>query len=134
MMKRIFLVLISVFAMAQWAFAAVDINSADVQALATVKSIGPKKAKAIVDYRTQNGPFKTVDDLTNVKGIKAKTLAKIRPELTVGGTSTNNSMVSTATSAAKDSAKTMVNDAKKQATEKASNKAVDVLKGAAGIK
>jgi len=62
----------------------VNINTADVKTLDTVKGIGPKKAQAIVDYRTKHGPFKSVDDLTNVPGIKAKTLEKLRANLTVG--------------------------------------------------
>jgi competence protein ComEA len=64
---------------------AVDINTADEKELATVKGIGPAKAKAIVDYRKKNGPFKSVDDLTNVKGFDAKSIATVKGELTAGG-------------------------------------------------
>lgn len=61
----------------------VNINSADEKALASVKGIGKKKAKTIVDYRIKNGNFKSVDDLKNVKGIKQKWLDKHSAELTV---------------------------------------------------
>ena len=56
----------------------VDINAADVQALEALKGVGDKKAQAIVDYRTKNGEFKSVDDLTSVKGISDKFLAKLK--------------------------------------------------------
>ncbi|MBU0455907.1 MAG: helix-hairpin-helix domain-containing protein [Gammaproteobacteria bacterium] len=58
-------------------------NKADASTLESVKGIGPKKAQAIVDYRTQNGPFKSIDDLTKVKGIGSKKLAKIAQQITV---------------------------------------------------
>jgi competence protein ComEA len=61
----------------------VNINSADETALAAVKGIGKKKAKAIVDYRTKNGSFKSIDDLKNVKGIKQKWLDKHRAQLII---------------------------------------------------
>jgi competence protein ComEA len=55
----------------------VNVNSASAQEIATMlKGIGEKKAQDIVDYRTEHGPFKTVDDLSNVKGIGAATLKK----------------------------------------------------------
>lgn len=41
-----------------------------------LKGIGEKKAQDIVDYRTEHGPFKTVSDLGNVKGIGDATLKK----------------------------------------------------------
>ena len=41
------------------------------------------KAQAIVDYRKLNGPFKSVDDLKNVKGIGAKRYEKLKADLTV---------------------------------------------------
>ena len=61
----------------------VNINSADAAALTKIKGIGPKKAKAIVDYRKANGKFKKADDLQKVKGIGAKTLEKIKASLTI---------------------------------------------------
>jgi competence protein ComEA len=60
----------------------ININTADEAALTSLKGIGKTKAKAIIDYRQQNGPFKTVDDLTKVKGIGDKTLAALRAQLT----------------------------------------------------
>lgn len=57
----------------------ININKADIVTLAeNLKGIGVKKAKAIVDYREENGSFSTIDDITNVKGIGAKTLEKNR--------------------------------------------------------
>ncbi|MBN1684131.1 MAG: helix-hairpin-helix domain-containing protein [Gammaproteobacteria bacterium] len=61
----------------------VDINKADEGTLQQVKGIGPKRARAIVEYRTAHGPFKSIDDLKNVKGIGIKRLTKIIEHLTV---------------------------------------------------
>lgn len=58
----------------------VNINTASPAALAEqLPGIGPAKARAIVTYREQNGPFESVDELIEVKGIGPKTLAAIRP-------------------------------------------------------
>ncbi len=67
------------------ASAAVNINTATKDELIALPGIGPAKAQAIVDYRKQNGPFKSVDDLRNVKGIGAKRLDKLRADITAGG-------------------------------------------------
>ncbi len=68
---------------------AIDINSATAEQLDKgLKGIGPKKGADIVKYRDTNGPFKSVDDLANVPGIKGKTLDKIKPMVTVGGAPT----------------------------------------------
>ncbi len=61
----------------------VNINTADASLLDTVPGIGPSIAQAIVTYRRENGPFKTVEDLVNVPGIGPKTLSKIAPFVTV---------------------------------------------------
>lgn len=53
---------------------AVNINTADVQALTKLKGVGARKAEAIVAYRKTNGAFKTVDQLAEVKGIGEKTV------------------------------------------------------------
>jgi len=62
----------------------VDLNTADEATLKSLKGIGPVKAKAIVDYRQTNGPFKSVDDLKKVPGIGAKLLAQLKGKVTVG--------------------------------------------------
>ncbi|MDJ1140431.1 ComEA family DNA-binding protein [Marinicella marina] len=74
--------LIAVFLFAQSAMAAVNVNKADAAQIAEeLKGIGLSKATAIVAYRTQNGPFKTVEQLTEVKGIGLKTVEKNRSEI-----------------------------------------------------
>ena len=67
------------------AFAApVNINTANKHELAGLDGIGPAKAEAIIKYRDAIGPFKTVEDVGNVKGIGDKLLAKLRDQITVG--------------------------------------------------
>lgn len=61
----------------------VNINTADVAELTTLSGIGQKKAAAIISYREENGPFKTVEDLKEVSGIGEKTVEKLRPSITV---------------------------------------------------
>lgn len=56
----------------------VNINTADLQQLQQLNGIGAKKAQAILEYRQQNGKFKNLDDLKNVKGIGPKMLEKNR--------------------------------------------------------
>jgi len=63
----------------------VNINSATAAELDSLSGIGPTKAQAIVDYRNQNGPFRSIDDLLNVTGIGPKTLETIRDQITVIG-------------------------------------------------
>lgn len=61
---------------------AIDINAADVAALEQIKGVGPAKAAAIVKYRDDNGPFKSVDELVNVPGIGEKSLEQMKPQIT----------------------------------------------------
>ena len=60
-----------------------NVNTASATELTALKGIGEAKAKAIVDYREKNGPYKTVDDLKNVRGIGDKMLDTLRPQLSV---------------------------------------------------
>lgn len=63
----------------------VDINSADAETIsAELKGIGLSKAQAIVEYRKEHGPFKTVDELTEVKGIGARTVEINRKDILLG--------------------------------------------------
>lgn len=87
-MKKILWVLAMFFAFTSMAFAAVNLNTATKEELDAVKGIGPAKAQAIIDYRSKNGPFKSVDDLKNVNGFGDKTVAKMRSELSVSGATT----------------------------------------------
>ncbi len=61
----------------------VNINSADIDELTLIKGIGEAKASAIIDYRTENGLFESVEELVNVSGIGEKLLKKIYPYVTV---------------------------------------------------
>jgi competence protein ComEA len=64
-------------------YAAVDINRASVKELSSLKGIGTKKAKAIVEYRKLHC-FKSVDDIVKVKGIGKKFLEKNKKDLKAG--------------------------------------------------
>ena len=61
----------------------VNINTASKRELDALPGIGEVLAQRIIDYRSANGPFSTVDELTKVKGIGAKTLEKLKPYATV---------------------------------------------------
>jgi competence protein ComEA len=83
-MKRVITLCLALLACIGTAFSAVNLNTATVAELDALKGVGPGKAKAIVEYREKNGPFKSVDDLTLVKGFGEKSIEKLRPDLTVG--------------------------------------------------
>lgn len=64
--------------------ASINLNSADAETLTReLKGIGVTKAKAIVAYRDAHGPFRSVDELLEVKGIGAATLEKNRAKLSL---------------------------------------------------
>jgi competence protein ComEA len=86
-MKRLIaaLALLVGLALAPSAAATVNINTATKDELVGLPGIGPAKAQAIVDYRNQHGPFRSVEDVRKVKGIGEKLFLQIRPELVVSG-------------------------------------------------
>ena len=67
----------------QWASAALNLNTATKEELIDLPGIGPAKAQAILDYRTANGGFKSVEELKDVKGLGAKRFEKLKADLVV---------------------------------------------------
>lgn len=62
----------------------VNINTADAQTIASsLHGIGAKRAEAIVAYRNQNGPFKSVDDLSKIRGVSKKIIDENRERITL---------------------------------------------------
>ncbi|NDY41942.1 ComEA family DNA-binding protein [Dissulfurirhabdus thermomarina] len=76
-------VLLFLFSAAAWA--AVNVNTADVAALEQLPYIGPAKARAIVAERERHGPFTSVEDLRRVKGIGPRIIERLEGEVTVSG-------------------------------------------------
>lgn len=61
----------------------VNVNQAGAEELQTVRGIGPKLAERIMAYRAEQGLFKQVDDLVNVRGISQAKLEKMRSQISV---------------------------------------------------
>lgn len=74
--------IVSLSPLAAWA--GVNVNTAPSGELESLPGIGPSKAAAIIQYRTDNGAFSSVDDLQKVPGIGAKTVESLRSEAEVG--------------------------------------------------
>lgn len=66
----------------------ININTASVTELMQLPKVGQKTAERIVSFRKQHGGFRRIEEIMNVKGIGEKTFAKLKPHLTLGG-STN---------------------------------------------
>jgi competence protein ComEA len=65
-------------------FRKIDLNAADLDQLVLLPGIGPKKAEAIIQWRSQNGPFVSIEQLLEVKGIGEGTLRRLRPYVRAG--------------------------------------------------
>jgi competence protein ComEA len=63
--------------------ALVNINTADEATLETLNGVGPVLAASIIAYRTEHGPFASVDQLDEVSGIGPATLEDLRSQVTV---------------------------------------------------
>lgn len=61
----------------------VNINTADATELMTLSGIGQAKAQAIIEYRNNNGDFKTIEDIMQIDGIKESVYEKIKDKIRV---------------------------------------------------
>ena len=61
----------------------ININQASLEELTTLTGVGPSKAQAIIDYREQQGPFQSIEELKNVTGIGEKTYEKLKDEIEI---------------------------------------------------
>ncbi len=61
----------------------VNINDANLLEIEALPYLGIERAKDIIEYREKNGPFKSLEELTNISGIGAKTLEKLKPLITI---------------------------------------------------
>ncbi len=107
-MKKLLLALLASMALSFSAFAAVNINTATQAELESLDGIGPVKAAAIIDYRKKNGGFKSVDELEKVDGVGPVTLANVKKDVAVSG---STSVPAAAAKPAAKDAKDMKKDA-----------------------
>ncbi|MFN8382417.1 MAG: ComEA family DNA-binding protein [Anaerolineales bacterium] len=61
----------------------ININTASLEELDSLPGIGPTTAQRIIDYRTENGPFTTIDEIMDVSGIGPATFDEIKNLITV---------------------------------------------------
>lgn len=81
----------------------VNVNTADAGQLALLPRVGPAVADRILEHRKSVGPFKTIEDLLLVRGIGDKTLALLKPYVTVSGQTTLTQKVKVPRAAAEPS-------------------------------
>ncbi len=61
----------------------ININQANVDELMELTGVGEAKAEAIIEYRTNNGPYQRIEDIMNVAGIKEAMFNKIKDEIII---------------------------------------------------
>jgi comEA protein len=64
----------------------ININTATMEELKMLPGVGEKLALAIIEFRTQNGPFQQLDDILKVPGIGKKKLEQIKDQIVIGQT------------------------------------------------
>jgi len=72
----------------------VNVNSASAAELERLPGVGPALAARIVEHRTKNGAFQKAEDLMLVKGIGEKSFERVKPYVTLAGTTTLKDAVS----------------------------------------
>ncbi len=82
-MKKLFLTIATLFVFSGFSYAGININTATQSELETLQGIGPAKAKAIIEYREEKGPFESKDDLVNVDGVGAGIIKQLREKITI---------------------------------------------------
>jgi competence protein ComEA len=129
-MRKLLLVFAMWLALSGLAMAAVNINTATKEELTSLKGVGEKRAQDIIDYRTKNGNFKSVDDLEKVPGIGPGLMKQIRPQVTTTGKTVVDQSADKGTKTkASDSAKsTKSSDSKKSETAKTDSPKGDAMK------
>ncbi|HEU4793123.1 MAG TPA: ComEA family DNA-binding protein [Nitrolancea sp.] len=65
----------------------VNVNTASAAELQSLPGIGPALSQRIIDYRTRNGPYSTLDDLAGVRGISSRMVEELRDLATTGTSS-----------------------------------------------
>ena len=83
----------------------VNVNTADASQLALLPRVGPAVAQRILDFRKENGPYKSTEDLMLVQGIGEKTYQLIKPYVAVSGETTLKEKVKASKAAASPSPK-----------------------------
>ena len=62
----------------------IDLNEATAVQLETLPGVGERIAERIIEYRQQNGGFKKIEELMNVRGIGERSFLRLRPLVTLG--------------------------------------------------
>ena len=83
-MRRVGVLLLLLLCMGA-AFATVNLNTAQQSELQRTKGLDRYKAKAIIEYRAQNGPFTSIDDLQKIPGFNREVVESVRTELALSG-------------------------------------------------
>ena len=126
-MKRLFIVLVMLVAFGGAAVAAVNINTATMEELTSIKGVGDKRAQEIIDYRTKNGPFKSVDDLEKVPGVGPGMMKRIRSQLSTSGKTVIEKPVENATKSKTSTAKAVPAKSDGLKSDKASKQVAEKL-------
>jgi|SRR5215213_3475447 len=100
----------------------VNVNSANAEQLALLPRVGPSVAQRIVDFRKENGPFKSPEDLMLVQGIGEKTYQLLKPYLAVSGETTLKEKVKASKTAGAGSEKPEPEKEKKKPADKGETK------------